>query len=219
MLRAAATIARRHRVADPRRCRGAATRSRPPSATQRSRALPTGQPRNFALRQHRYGKCRPRALRRCHAVPMGNYVIGVGNYMIATPSELGNYKIADTRGRLGRHRLQSDLICVPPLVSRDTHVGPLPVNAARSLFLSVESALLRRQESCELRLCGAPVTRRRAGMSGEIPLPAPGGPASVAESGRLLCHLRRPAQVSGGGPGRLICHRTTRDRRAAAGRP
>jgi hypothetical protein len=27
---------------------------------------------------------------------MGNYVIGVGNYMIATPSELGNYEIADT---------------------------------------------------------------------------------------------------------------------------
>ena len=34
-----------------------------------------------------------------HAVPMGNYVIEVGNYVIATPSELGNYKIADTPGR------------------------------------------------------------------------------------------------------------------------
>jgi hypothetical protein len=31
-----------------------------------------------------------------HALPMGNYVIGVGNYVIATPSEVGNYKIADT---------------------------------------------------------------------------------------------------------------------------
>ena len=31
-----------------------------------------------------------------HAVPMGNYVIGVGNYVIVSPSELGNYKIADT---------------------------------------------------------------------------------------------------------------------------
>jgi hypothetical protein len=29
---------------------------------------------------------------------MGNYVIGVGNYVIATPSELGNYKIADSPG-------------------------------------------------------------------------------------------------------------------------
>jgi len=28
---------------------------------------------------------------------MGNYVIEVGNYVIATPSELGNYKIADMR--------------------------------------------------------------------------------------------------------------------------
>ena len=33
-----------------------------------------------------------------HAVPMGNYVIGVGNYVIATPSELGNYMSADSRG-------------------------------------------------------------------------------------------------------------------------
>ena len=35
-----------------------------------------------------------------HAVPMGNYVIEVGNYVIATPSELGNYKIADTQEEL-----------------------------------------------------------------------------------------------------------------------
>ena len=31
-----------------------------------------------------------------HAIPMGNYVIGVGNYVIATPSKLGNYVSADT---------------------------------------------------------------------------------------------------------------------------
>jgi hypothetical protein len=31
-----------------------------------------------------------------HAVPMGNYVIAVGNYVIVSPSELGNYLIADT---------------------------------------------------------------------------------------------------------------------------
>ena len=30
-----------------------------------------------------------------HAIPMGNYVIEVGNYVIVSPSELGNYKIAD----------------------------------------------------------------------------------------------------------------------------
>ena len=35
---------------------------------------------------------------------MGNYVIEVGNYVIATPSELGNYKIADTRKGLALAR-------------------------------------------------------------------------------------------------------------------
>jgi hypothetical protein len=33
-----------------------------------------------------------------HAIPMGNYVIGVRNYVIVSPSELGNYTIADTIG-------------------------------------------------------------------------------------------------------------------------
>ena len=28
---------------------------------------------------------------------MGNYVIAVGNYVIVSPSELGNYKIVDTQ--------------------------------------------------------------------------------------------------------------------------
>jgi hypothetical protein len=28
---------------------------------------------------------------------MGNYVIGVGNYLIAIPSELGNYMLADSQ--------------------------------------------------------------------------------------------------------------------------
>ena len=31
-----------------------------------------------------------------HAIPMGNYVIEAGNYVIATPSQLGNCMIADT---------------------------------------------------------------------------------------------------------------------------
>jgi hypothetical protein len=30
-----------------------------------------------------------------HAVPRGNYVIEVGKYVIVSPSELGNYMIAD----------------------------------------------------------------------------------------------------------------------------
>jgi hypothetical protein len=32
-----------------------------------------------------------------HALPMGNYVIAVGNYVIVSPSELGNCVIADTQ--------------------------------------------------------------------------------------------------------------------------
>jgi hypothetical protein len=31
-----------------------------------------------------------------HVIPMGNYVIGAGNYVIVSPSELGNYVSADT---------------------------------------------------------------------------------------------------------------------------
>ena len=31
-----------------------------------------------------------------HVIPVGNYMIGAGNYVIATPSELGNYMSADT---------------------------------------------------------------------------------------------------------------------------
>jgi len=31
-----------------------------------------------------------------HAIPMGNYVSAVGNYVSVSPSELGNYVSADT---------------------------------------------------------------------------------------------------------------------------
>jgi hypothetical protein len=31
-----------------------------------------------------------------HLIPMGNYVIEVGNYVSVSPSELGNYVSADT---------------------------------------------------------------------------------------------------------------------------
>jgi hypothetical protein len=97
-------------------------------------------------------------------------------------------------------------------MSCDTHVGPLPVSAACSLFLTVESARMGCQKNRELRLCGVSRTRRRAGLSGKTPLPALGGPASMAESARFVCDLRRPAQVTGGGPGRFICHRTVYQR-------
>jgi len=39
-------------------------------------------------------------------LPMGNYVIaGVGNYVIANPSNLGNYVIADNQGQSARDGL------------------------------------------------------------------------------------------------------------------
>jgi hypothetical protein len=43
---------------------------------------------------------------------MGNYVIAVGNYVIVSPSELGNYKIADSKDQSGSR------IC-KPICKRD----------------------------------------------------------------------------------------------------
>jgi hypothetical protein len=34
---------------------------------------------------------------------MGNYVIAVGKYVIVSPSELGNYMIADSQGGTTTH--------------------------------------------------------------------------------------------------------------------
>ena len=106
---------------------------------------------------------------------------------------------ATPMGMLHRDRTQvkaSDVhVYLATKMSCDTHVGPLPVSAAYPLFLTVESAQMECQESRELRICGASLTRRRAGLSGKTPLQALGGPASMAESARFLCRLRRPAQV------------------------
>ena len=61
-----------------------------------------------------------------HAVPMGNYVIEVGNYVIATPSELGNYKIADTRGRCWIRRWAGPVDArVRDLIVAETRGNPL----------------------------------------------------------------------------------------------
>jgi hypothetical protein len=43
-----------------------------------------------------------------HPIPMGNYVIAVGNYVIVTPSQLGNYKIADSKRHVVRLVLNGD---------------------------------------------------------------------------------------------------------------
>ncbi|MGH7484527.1 MAG: hypothetical protein ACREMY_02840, partial [bacterium] len=47
-----------------------------------------------------------------HALPMGNYVIRVGNYVIATPSEVGNYKIADSQPATTPDRAAGQLLAV-----------------------------------------------------------------------------------------------------------
>jgi hypothetical protein len=46
---------------------------------------------------------------------MGNYVIEAGNYVIATPSELGNYKIVDNHA-------PEPPFCIPGrvIISRET---------------------------------------------------------------------------------------------------
>ena len=36
-----------------------------------------------------------------HVIPLGNYVIGVGNYVGVSPSDLGNYVSADSQQRIG----------------------------------------------------------------------------------------------------------------------
>jgi len=61
-----------------------------------------------------------------HAVPMGNYVIGVGNYVIVSPSELGNYKIADT-DRTGPH-------ASPPQARPADIAGCLPFGGSETLL-------------------------------------------------------------------------------------
>jgi hypothetical protein len=44
---------------------------------------------------------------------MGNYVIGVGNYVIVNPSELGNYKIADTPAYCGLEPNSESEVALP----------------------------------------------------------------------------------------------------------
>jgi hypothetical protein len=41
-----------------------------------------------------------------HVIPKGNYVIGMGNYLSARPSDLGNYVSADMRCGLHGPTLQ-----------------------------------------------------------------------------------------------------------------
>ena len=81
----------------------------------------------------------------------------VGNYVLTSALQLGNYVIADMRRGLPVEPGRGDTA-----VSGDTQVGPLPVGAARSLSLPEDSArmritvgrMLRFPSSC-LRLIGS----------------------------------------------------------------
>ena len=105
-----------------------------------------------------------------HAVPMGNYVIEVGNYVIATPSELGNYKIADNYslagGRLpGEHCLS--------LVWAVLDRAP----AGWREFIMTPAGL-RRLQDLRRRLLEPPASLRRGSPPGQDTVPGQG--AAVA---------------------------------------
>jgi len=77
-----------------------------------------------------------------HAVPMGNYVIGVGNYLIAIPSELGNYMLADTSlSRAIRYAEAHDLVGRNVATLVDPPKGAVG-RPSRSLTLEQSLALL-----------------------------------------------------------------------------
>jgi hypothetical protein len=50
---------------------------------------------------------------------MGNYVIGVGNYVIVSPSELGNYVSADTAAR----ETARNEPATPEMIEPDPEIG------------------------------------------------------------------------------------------------
>jgi hypothetical protein len=54
-----------------------------------------------------------------HDIPMGNYVIGVGNYVIVSPSELGNYVSADTAAR----ETARNEPATPEMIEPDPEIG------------------------------------------------------------------------------------------------
>jgi hypothetical protein len=62
-------------------------------------------------------------------IPMGNYVIRVGNYVSANPSELGNYMSADTY----RTAIDRDLAFRPPEPTRTLHSPEHPADREMEL--------------------------------------------------------------------------------------
>jgi hypothetical protein len=75
-----------------------------------------------------------------HAIPMGNYVIEAGNYVIATPSELGNYMIADSvlQARRGIAQQETDAYLVRLFRQMETSFPDAIVTDWESLVDAVE---------------------------------------------------------------------------------
>src|SRR6266487_3195017 len=96
-------------------------------------------------------------------------------------------------------------------LSRDTQIGLLTINAARSATLPPELA----QERDHLSLDGQ-VTSPDEPTTGPdyvadtIPVRHAHGPTSTTTNRLIICHRSRPAQVRGTTPGRHVCHGTVR---------
>ena len=110
-----------------------------------------------------------------HAIPMGNYVIEAGKYVIVSPSELGNYKIADTA---------VDAVAVEPILGRVEHVrAPVVVDVPSREDRPAWVQDAERQETLAQR--GVPIRGRQGQVGGARRDPADPGspPASTTRSG------------------------------------
>jgi hypothetical protein len=102
------------------------------------------------------------------------------------------------------------------LVSRDTQIGPLSFNPARSVILSAWMAQDRNRRTwvlgdlCFSRGSGAADLAASIGPDSlaKIPAAVARGPVSDDRRRPHLCHSIRPAQVSGHAAGRFTCHGT-----------
>jgi hypothetical protein len=115
-----------------------------------------------------------------HAVPMGNYVIGAGNYVIANPSELGNYMSADS---LGISDPEDD-----PTVLVDAGHGGVP----RLWFQLVpETRIVKIRVHLDLVSADADAEAKRlTGLGASVPATYPGWITLAAPEGNEFCMQR-----------------------------
>jgi hypothetical protein len=67
-----------------------------------------------------------------HALPIGNYVIEAGNYVIVSPSELGNYVSADSQRETRRMNLERLAFNSGSVADANGHPLPLRSSLLRS---------------------------------------------------------------------------------------